>query len=72
MKDQDVDFFLYRSSNEPQALYQKSQFLKLSDPNFRKQRRNDQIQLRTGLDFSGYGPSYSDFCKRIEALELER
>ena len=70
MRDQDVDFFFYSSSIEPQALYQKSQFLMPHDHRFSRQQKLDQVQLQTGLDFSGFGPSYADFCKRIEALQL--
>jgi DNA phosphorothioation-associated putative methyltransferase len=70
LKDQDVDYYHYGRGYEPQPLYQKSDFLTQNDQNFEKQQAIDKLQQLTGLDFSGYGPSYNEFSSQISMLGI--
>lgn len=71
MRDQHIDYFDYGSHYEEQVLYQKSQFLKVDDPDYEKQQHIDKIQRKTGLSFEEHGPSFTEFRQRLERLGLE-
>jgi DNA phosphorothioation-associated putative methyltransferase len=71
MKDQYVDYFEHYDRYEPQPLYLKSDFLDENHALYERQRAIDDLQRRTGMDFTGLGPSLSDFSRRLDDLGLE-
>ena len=71
MRDQYVDFFTYTTKYEQQPIYRKSTYMPRNNPRFKKQALFDRQLLDTSLDFSGYGPSWSELSSHLEGINLE-
>jgi DNA phosphorothioation-associated putative methyltransferase len=71
LRHQDIQFFEYGSSSDPQPLYIKSRFLVEQDPLYAAQKAFDNRLLALGLfDFSGFGPQWDDFLKQLQVVSL--
>ena len=71
LREQEVDYFSYRDSGQPQLLYQKSKYMSKEQPGFESQRRFDQRLIKLGLfEFGGFGPRSDEFFEGLQAAGL--
>jgi DNA phosphorothioation-associated putative methyltransferase len=60
LRDQYVDYFLYKYLGDQYPLYCKSRYMMKTDEDFEAQLNFDKSLAAAGIDISGYGPTLSE------------
>jgi len=69
LREQDIYFFEYGEEYPEQPLWLKSLYMTREMAGYQDQKRfDDCIVEKTGLDFSGFGPSWSEFEERAASI----
>lgn len=72
LRDQDVDYFFYRSPYEPPVLYYKSRYLSEDSPMFEEQFGFDEhLEAEQLFDPASFGPSRDDLDAALRRRRLQ-